>query len=395
MDGDNKINCEKCKVKRTCHKHLLFKSLPNILVIALKRFEFDYNTMLKYKLNKYFEFPYELDMKEYLMENHQETNTEYELTGITIHFGVVDFGHYYNIIKGPDKKWYKFNDIYVSEFKEEDIPKEAFGDKEILEEDSYKEKEKGKKNAYILIYRKKAFDSADKKINSDLASPPYDKYSYINDDLKNEINFKLLQTWTIKTIVNTAYQFFVLKFILVDLSKNIDSNVEKKHSQLIKLLKSEGYIIENNNNVSRSNKIFEFCLRYYFNIILRASRRVQDKITNYNYFVIFRDIIITYIENDINKAIYILEEFSNSEAIEEYLVYCPNLESANDCIEIILNAYNLICNKASTNDSITYGFMNTLITYINQNIRRISLENINNLLLKIINIKGETALSHL
>ena len=39
--------------------------------------------------------------------------------------------------------------------------------------------------------------------------------------------------------------------------------------------------------------------------------------------------------------------------------------------------------------------MNTLITYINQNIRRISLENINNLLLKIINIKGETALSYL
>ena len=68
-------------------------------------------------------------------------NTEYELTGITTHFGVIDFGHYYNIIKGPDKKRYKFNDIYVSEFKEEDIPKEAFGDKEILEEDSYKEKE--------------------------------------------------------------------------------------------------------------------------------------------------------------------------------------------------------------------------------------------------------------
>ena len=38
MDGDNKINCEQCKIKRTCHKHLIFKSLPNILVIALKRF---------------------------------------------------------------------------------------------------------------------------------------------------------------------------------------------------------------------------------------------------------------------------------------------------------------------------------------------------------------------
>jgi hypothetical protein len=397
MDGDNKINCEQCKVKRTCHKHLIFKSLPNILVIALKRFEFDYNTMLKYKLNKYFEFPYELDMKDYLIENHQETNTEYELTGITIHFGVSDFGHYYNIIKGPDNKWYKFNDISVSEFKEEDIPREAFGDKEAFEEDSYKEKEKGKNNAYILIYRKKIFDEPDKKIKSDLACEPYDKYSNINEEIKNEINFKLLQTWTIKTIVNTSYQFFALKLILFDLSKNINSNVEKNHSQLINLLKSEGYAIENetvDNNSSKSNIIFEFCLRYYFNIILRASRRIQDKDTNYNYFVIFRDIINTYIEIDTNKAIYILEEFSNTEAIDEYLAYCPNIDSTKDCLEIIINSFNLVYKK-KINESITNEFMNSLITYIDKNIRNISLEAVNILLLKIIEIKEEKALNYL
>ncbi len=395
MDGDNKINCEQCKVKRTCHKHLIFKSLPNILVIALKRFEFDYNTMLKYKLNKYFEFPYELDMKDYLIENHKETNTEYELRGITIHFGVVDFGHYYNIIKGPDNKWYKFNDISVSEFKEEDIPREAFGDKDIFEEDSYKEKERGKNNAYILIYKKKIFESVDKKIKSDFAFPPYDKYSNINDDIKNEINFKLLQTWTIKTIVCPVYQNFVMKLILVDLSKNIDSNVKKKHNQLIGLLENEGYIIENNNNVSKSNKIFEFCLTYYFNIILRASRRVQDKFTSYNYFVIFRDIINTYIEIDVNKAIYILEEFSNIKAIEEYLVYCPNNESAKDCFEIIINAFNLVCKRTNSNDSITYEFMNTILAYIDKNIRHISLEVVNELFVRILKNIGEKALNYL
>ena len=165
MDGDNKINCEKCKIKRNCHKHLVFNTLPNIFVIILKRFEFDYNTMLKYKLNKYFEFPFKLDMKEYLVQNNTGIKTEYELTGITIHYGVADFGHYYDLIKGPDGKWYKFNDISVSEFKEEDIPKEAYGEKEIYEEDSSKEKESGKNNAYILFYRKIDFDQShiDKK----------------------------------------------------------------------------------------------------------------------------------------------------------------------------------------------------------------------------------------
>ena len=63
MDGENKINCEECNTKRICHKHLLLKSLPNILVICLKRFEFDYETMLKFKLNKYLEFPFHLNMK--------------------------------------------------------------------------------------------------------------------------------------------------------------------------------------------------------------------------------------------------------------------------------------------------------------------------------------------
>ena len=117
--------------------------------------------MLKYKLNNYFEFPFELDMKDYLIENNNEKNTLYELTGITIHFGVSDYGHYYDLIKSPnDEKWYKFNDNFVHEFPVEDISHEAFGEREI-EDDFNKEieeKESGKNNAYILIYKKKNFD---------------------------------------------------------------------------------------------------------------------------------------------------------------------------------------------------------------------------------------------
>jgi hypothetical protein len=392
MDGDNKINCEQCKIKRTCHKHLIFKSLPNILVIALKRFEFDYNTMLKYKLNKYFEFPHKLDMKDYLIENHKETNTEYELTGITIHFGISDFGHYYDLIKGPDNKWYKFNDISVSEFKEEDIPKEAFGEKEILDEDSYKEKENGKNNAYILIYKKKSFgiEPIDKKIKQDLALQPYSKYSNINDEIKNEINFKLYKSWTLNIIFNPAYQNFIVQLLELDLAKIIDPNIEKNHSQLVNLIKSEGIEIDYNkdsNNSDSNNKIFEFCLRYFFNVILRISRR-QDKAIRINYFNVFKDIIKTYTESDIKKAKYLLEEFSNIEAIEEFLIYCPIPDSLNDSLEIIYNAFCVVYKKTSnnSNDTFIYEFLDTLIIYIDAKIREINLETINILLMKIIEI---------
>ena len=400
MDGDNKINCEQCKIKRTCHKHLIFKSLPNILVIALKRFEFDYNTMLKYKLNKYFEFPHTLDMKEYLIENHKETNTEYELTGITIHFGVSDFGHYYDLIKGPDNKWYKFNDISVSEFKEEDIPSEAFGEKEIYDEDSYKEKENGKNNAYILIYTKKSFgsDNIDKKIKSDLALPPYNKYSNINDDIKNEINFKLYKSWTLKNILHPAYQNFIMELLELDLSKIIDSNIEKNHPQLVNMMEEEGFLMEKNkdNSIDVNNtKAFEFCLRYYFNVVLRISRKM-DKNYKKNYFVAFREIVKVYIESDVKKSKYLLEEFSNKEAINEYLIYCPNQESVRECLDVIMDAFNVVYKKTNnTADTFIFEFMNTLIVYIDANIRQIGLESVNYLLKEIIKKGGNKFINYL
>ena len=393
MDGENKINCEQCKIKRTCHKHLIFKSLPNILVIALKRFEFDYNTMLKYKLNKYFEFPHKLDMKNYLKENHLEKNTEYELTGITIHFGIADSGHYYDLIKGPDKKWYKFNDIFVTEFKEEDIPKEAFGEKEISEEDSSKEKERIKNNAYILIYKKKNFEeSIDNKIRNDLAIPPFSKYSNINDVLKNEINLKLYQTWTLKNITSSSYQGFILSLIKLDLDKYLSKNGKNRRGE---------------NSSMNSSKIFQFAIRYYFCVLLRISRKAQNKMKNNNNnnninninnkFEDFRKTIETYIKTDINKSKFLLEEFSNFEAIDEYLIYCPNIESVKDCLFHILNSFDALleCFMMDNKCQIIFEFINTLVIYIDSNIRKVQLESVMWLFIEILKKAPDRFLNYL
>ena len=396
MDGDNKINCEICKIKRTCHKHLIFKSLPNIFVVILKRFEFDYNTMLKYKLNKYFEFPFKLDMKDYLIENHTETNTEYELTGITIHYGVADFGHYYDLIKGNDGKWYKFNDISVSEFKEEDIPREAYGEKEIFEEDSSKEKESGKNNAYILFYRKTDFDinHIDKKMKNELALPPYSKYSNINDDLMKEINFKLYKSWTMKNIASPVYQNFVISLIKFDIAKIKEPKVEKSFITLLYKLKEEKYIKENvsiniNNKEKEkyhNQKLFEFALRYYFCVYLRISKRCRDEKRD----ELFKQMILYYLLTDIRRAKYFLEEFSNNEVIDEYLIYCPNGESIKACLSLIIDTYKYVYNEtlANVNDSFVKDFLDTYIIYIDTHIRQISMEAIKYLFLHLLDTGG-------
>jgi len=45
LEGDNAYQCSKCDKKVSALKRMCFKKLPNHLILVLKRFEFDYNTM--------------------------------------------------------------------------------------------------------------------------------------------------------------------------------------------------------------------------------------------------------------------------------------------------------------------------------------------------------------
>lgn len=62
---DNAYFCEKCNQKRDTLKRSCIKTLPNTLILNLKRFEFNYDEMKKVKLNDYFEFPMKLNMEAY------------------------------------------------------------------------------------------------------------------------------------------------------------------------------------------------------------------------------------------------------------------------------------------------------------------------------------------
>ena len=404
MDGDNKINCEECKTKRACHKHLLLKSLPNILVISLKRFEFDYETMLKFKLNKYFEFPFQLNMKDYMIENHTEKSTEYDLTGIVVHNGVSDFGHYYDLIKGPDNKWYKFNDEMVSVFKEEDIPNEAFGNKDDDDDDSEKEKENGKRNAYILFYTKRTNINIEELKKYDLSLPPYDKESNIKKEIREIINLKLYKSWIIKNVFSPWYQNFVLGLFKINYDKKIQINTESISSiSDDESEKEESKDTKENNKKDNfyntdemDDRVFKFFIRYYFNVVCRISKRTADK----NILKLrktFQNILIKDIENNINKMKFILEEFSNSETIDEFLIYCPSKSDINFCSELIIKNITLIYQRSDMYDenNFCYLFLNTWITYIAKNIRIINLEKVNNIFYEILKLNTPLLLQYL
>ena len=149
-------HCEKCDKKITNIKKVLIDKLPNILIIHLQRIAFSYETFNMEKINSIVEFEKELNIKKYTTQyddiNSLNEYFDYELTGILIHSGTAQFGHYYSIIYSNKKKengaWYKFNDTKVEEIKISKAFIDAFGS------DNPHNREYGS-SAYMLIYEKK------------------------------------------------------------------------------------------------------------------------------------------------------------------------------------------------------------------------------------------------
>ncbi|KAF9939593.1 hypothetical protein BGZ65_010060 [Modicella reniformis] len=174
LDGDNKYKCSSCDKHVDAIKRACIKELPQNLILHLKRFDYDMDTMRRIKINDRFEFPTRLDMEPYTLdyltrkEQAQEGNSasptayiggqdnsaafQYNLVGVLVHTGTADSGHYYSYIKDRSSdgacgsssslrdfekaKWYLFNDSKVEEFDASEIPFKAFGGSEYIPQDS-------------------------------------------------------------------------------------------------------------------------------------------------------------------------------------------------------------------------------------------------------------------
>nr|XP_045000810.1 ubiquitin carboxyl-terminal hydrolase 47 isoform X2 [Jaculus jaculus] len=209
LDGPNQYFCERCKKKCDARKGLRFLHFPYLLTLQLKRFDFDYTTMHRIKLNDRMTFPEELDMSTFIdVEDEKSPQTEsctdsgaenegschsdqlsndfsnddgvdegiclesssatekiskpglekssllYELFSVMVHSGSAAGGHYYACIKSfSDEQWYSFNDQHVSRITQEDIKKTHGGSSG--SRGYYSSAFASSTNAYMLIYRLK------------------------------------------------------------------------------------------------------------------------------------------------------------------------------------------------------------------------------------------------
>ena len=133
FEGDNKLHIETYDRKVAVSKKILIRKLPPTVIFNLKRFEYDMKTWQRYKLNDFFEFPMELDLKKWCKFSSEEeaeaTETNYKLKGVLIHSGTAQAGHYYSYIR-IGEKWVEFNDTKVSQFEpsEVNLHREWFGE---------------------------------------------------------------------------------------------------------------------------------------------------------------------------------------------------------------------------------------------------------------------------
>ena len=76
LETENAYYCERCDKKVDTVKRLCVKKLPPILVIQLKRFDYDFERDAAVKFNDYFEFPRELDMEPYTVAGMAKRENE-------------------------------------------------------------------------------------------------------------------------------------------------------------------------------------------------------------------------------------------------------------------------------------------------------------------------------
>lgn len=137
--------------KQDAIKGLIFRRLPPVLQLQLKRFQFTDNAMQK--INDRFEFPLNLDLSRYM---EKEGNYTYTLFSILVHTGDGEKGHYFAFIRPDFSNWIRFDDEKVDKVTQEYAFLSSFGgDYREFERNGSEIRVNMRKNemsAYMLIY---------------------------------------------------------------------------------------------------------------------------------------------------------------------------------------------------------------------------------------------------
>ncbi|KAF8201450.1 hypothetical protein BJ912DRAFT_1019409 [Pholiota molesta] len=158
LDGENKYQAEGFGLQ-DAKKGIIFESFPPVLHLQLKRFEYDMQRDAMVKINDRHEFPFEIDLDEFLDASADRSQPwVYKLHGVLVHSGDLHGGHYFALIK-PDRdtRWLKFDDDRVTPVTDKEVLEENYGGEALngLSAALQRNQVRAMKrftNAYMLVY---------------------------------------------------------------------------------------------------------------------------------------------------------------------------------------------------------------------------------------------------
>jgi ubiquitin carboxyl-terminal hydrolase 4/11/15 len=135
LSEENKWYCNRCKETRRARKQLQIWTLPDILIVHLKRFS---NRTMRGKIDVMVDYPIEgLDLNEKVGLKEDGKDYTYDLFAVDNHSGSLGGGHYTAFAKNfEDNEWYDYNDSMCHKIHSVDRLKTA--------------------QAYLLFYRRRS-----------------------------------------------------------------------------------------------------------------------------------------------------------------------------------------------------------------------------------------------
>jgi ubiquitin C-terminal hydrolase len=98
MEGRDQYDCSVCGHKVDALRGIKFGHLPEVLTLSLMRFDINYSTYERIKINDYYAFDLRLDMAKY----SGKADDVYDLYAVMVHRGDAYSGHYHVIIRDVD-----------------------------------------------------------------------------------------------------------------------------------------------------------------------------------------------------------------------------------------------------------------------------------------------------
>lgn len=116
LENENAYFNDNTNKKENVDRGTLFWSLPQILIIDIKRYTFTGK-----KLQNYIDIPLENVSFSRYINGYNPDSYVYDLYGICNHSGGTQGGHYTSYVKVENDKWYEFNDTNVREIQQEKL----------------------------------------------------------------------------------------------------------------------------------------------------------------------------------------------------------------------------------------------------------------------------------